>query len=47
MKVPTIKVKHADGHMLINESDYDPKKHELFDAPKGKSKPAATTEEPK
>lgn len=35
--LPTIKVKHADGHMVINESDFDPNKHEPFDDEASKS----------
>lgn len=35
---PTVRIKSdAKGHeegLIINESDFDPNKHELFDAPK-------------
>jgi hypothetical protein len=27
----TVKVKHPDGYMIINASDFDPSKHEPFD----------------
>lgn len=37
MKVPTVKIKHKDGYAIINESDFDPDKHELFDAKPKKS----------
>lgn len=29
--VPTVKIKHDQGFCIINESDFDPKVHELFD----------------
>ena len=29
--IETIKVKHEDGHMIINKSDFDKEKHVLFD----------------
>lgn len=36
-EVPTVKIKRPDnprgGYAIINEADFDPKKHELFDAP--------------
>lgn len=35
--LPTVKIKRPDndrgGFAIINESDFDPAKHELFDAP--------------
>lgn len=34
MQLPTVKVKNAkakDGWMTINESDFDPKKHTLYE----------------
>lgn len=31
-----VKVKHEDGYMLINKSDFDNKKHVLFDEVKPK-----------
>lgn len=36
--LPTVIVKadNEEGKMAINESDFDPKVHELFDAPAGK-----------
>lgn len=35
--LPTVAVKadNDEGKMLINESDFDPEVHEMFDAPKG------------
>lgn len=35
MLIPTVKIKKdsARGWSIINESDFDPDKHELFDAP--------------
>lgn len=33
--IPTVKIKNpVRGFAIINESDFDPKVHELFDAPK-------------
>jgi hypothetical protein len=35
--LPTVKIQHGDSFAVINESDFDPKKHKLFgveDAPK-------------
>lgn len=37
----TVKIKSGDDYAIINKSDYDSKKHELFDAPKPKRKPAS------
>lgn len=40
--VPTVMIKDPNkpgDHIIINESDFDPKRHELFDAP--------ATDEPK
>ncbi len=38
--VPTVKIKcpenKRDGWAIINESDFDSKKHELYDAPSKK-----------
>ena len=33
MEVKTVAVEHADGHMIINDSDFDPKVHKLVDLP--------------
>lgn len=35
MRIPTVKIKKDSerGWSIINESDFDPDKHELFDAP--------------
>lgn len=30
----TIKIKHQGGYSVINESDFDPSKHELYKEPK-------------
>ena len=30
MCLPIIKIKHPDGYCLINESDFDPKIHQMF-----------------
>ena len=44
MKLPTVKVKHRDGFIIMNESDFDESKHELFiEEPE---KPAPNSEEP-
>lgn len=32
-EVKTVKIKRGDGFAVINESDYNPAKHILFDAP--------------
>lgn len=46
MSIPTVKIEAASerGWRIINESDFDPKRHKLFapkaakaDAPKGKA----------
>jgi len=37
MKCETVKIRAGDGYMIINESDYDPKKHTLFDKPATKT----------
>jgi hypothetical protein len=29
--LPTVKVKHPGGYMIINASDFDPSRHEPFD----------------
>lgn len=35
MQIPTVKVKDAkDSYYIINESDFDEEKHELFEAAK-------------
>lgn len=35
MRIPTVKVKDAqDGYYVINESDFDKEKHELFESSK-------------
>jgi hypothetical protein len=33
VRLPTVRVKAGDGFVVINESDFDPNVHELFDAP--------------
>jgi len=32
MKVSTVKIEHKDGYCLINESDFNPSKHQLYKA---------------
>jgi hypothetical protein len=32
-KIPTVKILHPDGFCWINEADFIPAKHQLFDAP--------------
>lgn len=39
MKIPTVKVKHRGSYVIMNESDFDPDRHELFDAEKPKEEP--------
>lgn len=39
MKVETVKVKHEDSYMIINKSDFDKSKHELYK--ETKKKPAS------
>jgi hypothetical protein len=31
--IPTVRVKSGDSYAIINESDFDPSVHELFEAP--------------
>ena len=35
-EIEVVKVKHKDGHMIINKSDFDKEKHVLFDEVKPK-----------
>jgi hypothetical protein len=37
--IPTVRIKHGERGKIINECDFDPAKHELFDAP-AKPQPA-------
>lgn len=37
-QIPTIKIKAGKDYAIINESDFDPAKMELFDAPAPKAK---------
>lgn len=41
--VETVKIKGADDYIIINKSDFDASKHELYDEvkPKAKAKKAA------
>ena len=40
MNCPTVKIKDAkDSYIVINESDYDAKKHELYSEKKVAKKP--------
>jgi hypothetical protein len=34
MQIPTVKIKSGNSYALINEADFDPKKHKLFEEPK-------------
>lgn len=36
---PTVKIKTKTGFALLNESDFDPKKHELYETPKAPPAP--------
>lgn len=47
MKLPTVKVKHRDGFVIMNESDYDPEKHELFSEEPEKPAPKKRGPKPK
>lgn len=38
--LPTVKIRRGDRATVINESDFDPKVHKLFDAPAKAAKPA-------
>lgn len=40
MHTPTVKIKHGSDYAIINESDFDPDVHELFDAKPAKKVPA-------
>lgn len=45
MLVPTIRVRLKGGtHAVINESDFDPRKHERYVEPSAKPEPATATE---
>lgn len=46
MMIPTVKVRRdgAKGFRLINEADFDPERHDLFDAPKAKRGKAKAVE---
>lgn len=37
-QIPTVKIKAGKDYAIINESDFDPAKMELFDAPAPKAK---------
>ena len=41
---PTVKVKNADGFMIINESDFDAKVHKKYKEPAADKKAAETAE---
>lgn len=43
MVIETVKIKknHPRGYVIINKSDFDPEKHELFDAPPAAEKEPA------
>jgi hypothetical protein len=45
--IPTVKIKHTtDDYAIINESDFDPEVHELYDAPKKEEEPVKQPEVP-
>jgi len=46
--IPTVKVVHGDGYMVINKPDFDPEIHELYDevAAKAKEKKGSKEKEP-
>lgn len=49
MLLPTVKIKHERrGYVIINESDYDPKKHTLYveEAEKAPAKKAPAKKAP-
>ncbi len=33
-QVPTIKIKHGDDYMVINEADFDASAHDIYGEPK-------------
>lgn len=46
-KIPTVRIKdpsHPADYVVINESDFDPKVHELYEEPKGAKKAKAAAE---
>jgi len=49
MKVTTVKIRHSNprGFALINESDFDPKKHTKFSDVVETKEPSESTEEAK
>ncbi len=48
MQIPTVKIKDEGGFAIINEDDFDPKKHRKFDeavpSKRGRPKKAADEE---
>lgn len=50
--VPTVKVKtdsedNEDGYFLINEADFDPEVHDLFEEPSNSTTPPSTSDSKK
>lgn len=46
--VPTVKVKHKDGYMIINQSDFDSSKHEVYVEPsEASAQPETESEDPR
>lgn len=41
-KIPTVRIVHGDGFLKINESDYDPNKHKLYEGKIPESKPSSS-----
>ncbi|MCP4493134.1 MAG: hypothetical protein GY820_38420 [Gammaproteobacteria bacterium] len=39
MKIPTVKIEGGESGIIINESDFDPKKHKLHKEPAKKKAP--------
>jgi len=42
MKLKTVKIRRGEGSCLINERDFDPDKHELYEAEKSDKKPESS-----
>ncbi len=41
-KIPTVRILHGDGFLKINESDYDPDKHTIYEGEVPESKPLSS-----
>lgn len=44
-KIPTVMVVDGNNFKIINQSDFDPDKHQLYTQPKKTKKQAATVED--